>query len=375
MRLNHAKRIFLGQFTVIFIILAILSSRYQQTVWASANWQDLSPTATEAMPFTVPTADELIAEINNLRISYGIQPLAVHPALMKIAQEQADGIAADTPGHWRPYGLTLGQWLIMEGYPLSGDLAQDGYRSENWSFASNAQDAIEQIHFWVSSDDDIHTNTMLSTNRSDIGVGVAANKNDWGVDQVIFVIETALQTRSGQQQSAARDFLTRVPGIISGTNSINGTPLALSEGQYIIPVALSTALPNGDVFHRVQSGQALWSIAIYYGTTIEKIRNLNNLDQTNTVYEGQKLLVMKGATQPVPTSIKTPTAALLAAETTMVDQSSTSNAPGALTVTPSPANGVAKSPKSGSTPIVMGAIFLVFIILVGVIASSLKMKD
>jgi len=102
---------------------------------------------------------------------------------MTLAQRQADDIAAGLTGHWRPYGLTLGQMLIMEGYPLAGDLTQGGYRSEKM------------------------------------------RRDEWGQDQIYVVIETALQTRNGQQQSWARDFLTRLPSVINGTTSINGTSI------------------------------------------------------------------------------------------------------------------------------------------------------
>ena len=366
MRHLSAKHIPIKRFAINFIVLMLLCSWGQQTVRASPGRRNASPTPTA--PFTVPTTDELIVEVNNLRASHGIPALAIQPALMRVAQAEANGIAADDPGHWRPYGLTLGQWLIMEGYPLSGDLSQDGYRSENWSIAFSAQGAIEQIHSWVSSGDDPHTNTMLSTDRSDIGVGVATGKNDWGVDQVIFVIETALQTRTGQQQSEAKDFLTRLPDIINGGKSINGTPLA--PGQYIVPVALSTARPDGDVFHQVRSGQTLWSIAVYYGTTMEKIRRLNNLGEENTVYEGQKLLVKKGATQPVPTPKESLTPTLLATPKT----STPAPTPDPVTATPSPESGAATTPQSGDSSLALGAVFLAFLVLVGVIASSLKMK-
>lgn len=115
-----------------------------------------------------PTPAEIIDAINALRLSYGLPTLAVHPVLMTLAQRQADGIAAGLTGHWRPYGLTLGQLLIMEGYPLAGDLTQDGYRSENWIVSMTAQGAIEA---WLG--DDEHSNTMLSEFRSDIGAGVS----------------------------------------------------------------------------------------------------------------------------------------------------------------------------------------------------------
>ncbi|MFN8460898.1 MAG: LysM domain-containing protein [Anaerolineales bacterium] len=44
----------------------------------------------------------------------------------------------------------------------------------------------------------------------------------------------------------------------------------------------------------MQYGQTLWSIAITYGTTIKEIQRLNW--NTEDVYVGQQLLVMKGAT-------------------------------------------------------------------------------
>jgi hypothetical protein len=165
---------------------------------------------------------------------------------MQLAQRQADGIAAGLTGHWRLYGLTLGQMLIMEGYPLAGDLTQDGYRSENWIVSMTVQGAIDA---WLS--DDEHSNTMLSEYRSDIGAGVSITRDEWGQDQIYVVIETALQTRNGQQQAGARGFLTHLPSIINGTTSINGTPVPLSKGQYIIPVTKNTARPDGDVLHEV----------------------------------------------------------------------------------------------------------------------------
>ena len=233
-----------------------------------------------------PTADQVINAVNALRLAYGLVPLNVHPVLMQVAQEEANGIAAGMGGHWRPNNMTLGQWLISLGYPLSGDLTLDGYRSENWVAASTVDEAIS---FWLS--DDPHTNTMLSQNRSDIGAGVAVG------DQIYVVIETALQTSSGKQQSEAYDILTGIPM----TQTVNDTGSA--QGllpEYIIPVIRSTARPDGDVFHKVQGGQSLWSVAITYGTTIKRLRALNNLGESTIVYPDQVLLVQKGATQPPP---------------------------------------------------------------------------
>ncbi len=236
----------------------------------------------------LPAPAEIIEAVNALRLSYGIPPLAAHPVLMQIAQEEVYGIASGNGGHWRPNGMTLGQWMMSLGYPLLGDLSQDGYRSENWIAARTAQDAINA---WLS--DDLHENTMLSTERSDIGAGVASDG-----EQIYVVIETAWQTKSRKMQFNAYPTLTAL-----ASAPRNSAPNSLNDGssQYMMPIVLNTAMPNGDVFHEVKYGQTLWSIAINYHTTIRQIQQWNNL-QSNTITEGQKLLVFKGATQSAPSS-------------------------------------------------------------------------
>ena len=154
--------------------------------------------------------------------------------------------------------------------------------------------AEEAISMWLG--DDEHTNTMLSPYRSDIGVAIAVS------DQIYIVLETALSTPSKQHQTTAYGILTGNPITQAAcmgwqTQSAELGPLA----QYSIPVALSTARPDGDVIHEVQYGQTLWSIAIQYKTTIEQLKRLNGLTD-NTVLPGWKLLVQKGATQPPPST-------------------------------------------------------------------------
>ena len=339
----------LNYFFIAAIILTLLFS-------APGATQAQTPiTETSQAAIQPPTPAEIIDAINTLRLSYGLPTLAAHPVLMALAQRQADGIAAGLHGHWRPYGLTLGQLLIMEGYPLAGDLTQDGYRSENWIVSMTAQGAIAA---WLS--DDEHSNTMLSEYRSDIGAGVSMSRDEWGQDQIYVVIETALQTRSGQQQSWARDFLTRLPSIIGGTTSINGTPVPLSAGQYIIPVARTTARSDGDVVHEVQYGQSLWSIAITYGTTIKQIQTWNNLGNSNIVYEQQMLLVQKGATQPVVIPTQTATAMISSTPSPTITQTAT-------------ATGTTAAPtaQGGSTVVLL--IISVSILIAGV-GASLRMK-
>ena len=221
---------------------------------------------------------------------------------MQIAQIEAEGIAAGMGGHWRPDNITLGQWLLSLGYPLSGDLSLDGFRSENWVMGPGltVQDAIK---YWRG--DDPHLNTMLSPNRSDIGVGVATSIDEWGQTVTYYVLETALQTTSGQMQYDAYPTLT---AMATNQATLYGDATQAAQSllvpQYIVPVVRATARPDGDVIHEVKNGQSLWSIAIEYGVKIEQIRQLNNLSSTD-IRTGQKLLIQKGATQPIPTSSAT----------------------------------------------------------------------
>lgn len=246
---------------------------------------------TEPPSSSTATPAEIINAVNNLRLSHGLNALTVNSILMQVAADQANALVASEGaiGHERPCGMTLGQDMLSRGYPLAGALSLDGYRSENWVAARTTEDAMR---FWLS--DEPHTTTMISEHRSDIGAAVAVG------NQVYIVLETALQTTSGQMQYEASAILTAIPMTMSAcygyATQYAGDSLL---PQYSIPVIRSTALPNGDVTHEVKYGQTLWSIAIQYGTTIDKIRRLNNL-YNDVLQPGQKLVVMHSATQTAP---------------------------------------------------------------------------
>ncbi len=242
---------------------------------------------------SAPSPADIINAVNDLRMQHGLNPLLVNDVLMQVAAQQANALAASggTIGHERPCGMSLGQQLLLMGFPLWGDLSMDGYRSENWGTASTAEDAISM---WLG--DDLHMNTMLSEYRSDIGAAVAIS------DQIYIVLETALSTPSRKNQSTAYNILTSIPMTQSAcmgwqTQSAEMGPFA----QYSVPVAMSTARPDGDVIHEVKYGQTLWSIAIQYKTTIAELKRLNGLTD-DTVLPGWKLLVQKKATQPPPST-------------------------------------------------------------------------
>jgi len=252
--------------------------------------QEVSPTSeTESTPLpSVPTAAEIIGSVNQLRLAHGLTPLNTHPVLMEVAAQQASALALSegAVGHERPCGMTLGQQLLSMGYPLLGDLSMDGYRSENWAMAMTGEQVFA---FWLS--DDEHANTMLSPNRSDIGAAVVVN--DGG--QIFIVLETAWSTSSGKMQYDAYGILTGIPA----TQTICAGFASGEISNYVTPVSLSTARPDGDVVHEVKYGQNLWTIADLYKVSVEQIKRLNGLPD-DTIIVGWKLLIQKGATQPPP---------------------------------------------------------------------------
>lgn len=264
---------------ILFLVLVVIVLP-QETSQASEFRQDNSP----------PSASELIAAVNNLRLANGLNALNTHPVLMQVAQSQAEALAATggSIGHTRPGGITLEQQMMMLGYPLSGDLTLGGYRSENFAVGRPSSTVADIVQLWQG--DAPHTNTMLAEMRSDIGAAVTVGSDG----QIYYVIETALQTTSGQPQVNAGPTLTAIAANQGGASGAE----ILAQSQYIVPVTMSTARPDGDVIHEVKQGQSLWSIAIAYDTKIDTISRYNNLSDT-ILYTGQRLLIAKGATQPV----------------------------------------------------------------------------
>lgn len=268
-----------------FRLLGIIVAALVFILWPIENAAGLDSHSTDQQNEQVTPA-QLIEAVNNLRIANGLHALSFHPILQQTAQQQANALLASkgAVGHTRPGGISYTDQLMMLGYPLGGDLTQGGYRAENWTSLQSGMTVDDAIQMWLG--DGPHTNTMLSPYYEDIGAGVAYASDG----SSYLVIDTAMPTASGQPQ----DYTPAVPG----QPGVQGTP---DLSDYVQPIIIATARPDGDVIHEVRYGQSLWSIAITYGTKIEAIRLLNNLAD-NTIYTGQLLLISKGATQPAPES-------------------------------------------------------------------------
>jgi len=220
------------------------------------------------------TAYELIDAVNGLRARNGLPAYTVSSILMQTAQSQADYNASiETSTHIGPGGISFPDRLIAAGYFFV-------FRSENvlprspdatgWDLVTDSE--------WA---DEPHQHTMLSPDLCEVGAGVAVKDG-----RAYYVLDAACPSGS----SAGN---TPVPGATyTGGGGVTPTQL--------IP---NTPKPDGSVVHVVQSGEALWLIAIAYKTTSANIKALNNLT-SDLIYPGDTLIIFP----PSPTQTPAPTA-------------------------------------------------------------------
>jgi len=226
------------------------------------------------LPQLQSSAYDLMQEVNALRISNGLPPYTISPILMGTAQAQADYMAAiGSVTHSGPGGIQLTQRLLNAGYPLAGDLSLGGFRAEN--ITGGNKTAYQAVQGWTG--DAPHLNTMLSPNLTEIGAGVAKVG-----DRFYMVIDCARPTTNGQ-------FQIYMPG---PGDPVIGTS---APSDFIVPITKNTPDADGLIYHEVQYGQTLWAIAVEYDVRIDDIRMLNNLGSTTDIYQGERLLVKKGA--------------------------------------------------------------------------------
>jgi LysM repeat protein len=291
----------------------------------------------------ISTPGQLIAAVNNLRAVNGLPALANHPILNQSAQSQADYMAATgNVTHTRPGGITYTQQLLSLGFPLAGDLSLGGFRAENILYSNGYLEWNGVPPGWQ---DAAHMNTMLSGNFTHIGAGISQGANN----AFYYAVDTAAATGNGQMQNTASTILTSVP---SGAGDSAGV------SQFMVPVAVSTARPDGDVVHKVQYGQSLWSVAIEYGTTIKNIQALNNLGEEMVVYPGQELLVLKAATQPAPVAAQITQTSLPAETAAPTATFSASSTPVQVSVSPTLEIAVAAASSPASSRVLVVVLIL-----------------
>ena len=251
-----------------------------------ASWVLLAFLPPVAPRPAAPSAYDIISAVNFLRATYSLAPLTTNTSLMVSAQSHTDylasiGYANITNGHVGADGTDALDRAIAAGYPV----AQGIDVQDCWAYMGNTAPSsrlFSDVNIW---NDSIHMAYILHENGKDVGVGVTEKDGFVYYDLVISFI-----FGSGSNTST-------IPLAI--TPRVSTTP-------QVVPVAISTPDTDGSIKHIVQPGQALWSIAITYGTTVEQLQALNNLSANAVIYEGETLLI-RLANTPTPSPTITPT--------------------------------------------------------------------
>lgn len=238
------------------------------------------------------TPDEVLAEINGLRIANGMDPLVENVYLSIAAQNHANWIATTLQGgHTGEGGSTPADRALAVGYGGGASVSV----TENWArgYKMSAHSVVYDM--WAPSS--AHINNMLTTWHNEFGAGVALDSQGMTVYVVKFghVVGKPAPPK---------------PTTASGEPSQPiGTPPPLIKA-----LVTSTPNPDGSVYHIVGFGQTIWAISEAYKVSMVDLLERNYLSENSPIYEGDKLLVISATTKsteaastPAPTLEPSPT--------------------------------------------------------------------
>ena len=222
-------------------------------------------TVQAALPNQV-SAYDLILAMNTLRVSNGLPALIEDPIVNAVAQSTAQIMAANNMS-WH-IGDVRGR-IAAAGYGAGSTV----WATENFAVGSGGMGIDEIMAAWADPD---HMRPAVNPAYCHVGAGVAQASNG----RIYYILQAAYV--SGQECGSSSP--------ASGGTSGSGTvPNPVS--QLIAPVKIAAPDADGKVFHVVQSGQSLWSIAIAYQITINDLEAWNNLTRNDPLQNGQRLFI------------------------------------------------------------------------------------
>ena len=222
---------------------------------------------------SVPSPYDLIAAVNYLRASNGLPPMEIDGALMASAQAHTEWEAsAGTVSHIGPDGSTTETRAIAAGYPVV-----PGVDMMECIAAGPVGEPLDAIFTGVWSDE-IHMNVLLNRQARQAGAGVVEK------DGMVYYTLDVAGFWGDSKTTTPRPFNT-------------GEVARLPTTPPIYAVQTVTPQADGSIIHVVQQGQALWNIAMAYGTTVEELCRLNGISNcTNPILSvGQKITVRPGS--------------------------------------------------------------------------------
>jgi uncharacterized protein YkwD len=234
------------------------------------------------------SSNDLVSQINNARVSRGLTAVVENNALNNAAQIQSDHLASqygsdlDSVLDWHigPNGEDEYNRALNAGFEFG-----PGWTVDEIAYGGNeSSTSNDALVWWLRSP--VHATALLNNDNVEIGAGITM-----GDGFTYYVVVFGVDLGSGANTTG---------GVASTIPTSAVTP-------EVAPVTVATANADGSVFHTVESGEALWSIAIAYDITIDQILALNNLSENAIIFEGQTLQVRAAFTPtPQPTETNTP---------------------------------------------------------------------
>ena len=213
---------------------------------------------------------DMIAMMNSWRSNYWSNAIIEDASLNSCAQWTAEVMAQNQyRAHLADLGYS-GASSRCSGFGFGG--GNTVFVTENWATHSNMTYDI-LAGYWS---DPPHMIPATWEQYRYVGVGIAT-----GSDGYTYYILHA---------GAIPGEALPAPYATSSGSSNSQTASTQGPSNFVQPVVTATPNEDGSIYHIVESGQALFTIATWYGVTIEEIKSLNSLS-SNNIYPGDKLLI------------------------------------------------------------------------------------